>query len=327
MAPDPRARLLESIDFVSHRWREMSARAFENALVALVGRALSTDGYVVDGRDSAGDGLGGVAVRDTDNGQARTSIGIVVKKYQQALQVDQVQALIRSASTADCDRLLLVSASGFSRPALQVAEHFDPIAIELMDLERLRAWTVGLGAAENAQASCAVVAGDLCSRLATRMASDPALLDRMAWRDLEKLLRDILKEIGLDVTLTRASKYGGDDLVARFHAESATSMFYAEVKHWKDGVRPGQRGLRDFIKVLIQDQAERGLLLSPSGLPTNAFEGLAEIGQHRIRGKDGAKGWNLCRIYARARAGLWSPNDHLEDVVFEETLVRAPRET
>jgi hypothetical protein len=46
------------------------------------------------------------------------------------------------------------------------------------------------------------------------------MLNHMEWRELEKMLREVLHEIGFDVELTRCSNDGGKNLIVFIEARS-----------------------------------------------------------------------------------------------------------
>jgi restriction endonuclease Mrr len=96
--------------------------------------------------------------------------------------------------------------------------------------------------------------------------------------------------------------------------------YLLELKHWKEPKRVGTTTLRDFLKVVVQDDADQGLVLSTSGFTKNAISQLTQLGPTKLRMGGGAKIIGLCRTYVQKRAGLWSPEVSLSDVLFEATV-------
>jgi restriction endonuclease Mrr len=325
MQRDERDRLVRAIGEVSARWQDMDWQEFDDTIAGILEPALTACGYVLRERRRGGeqdDGFDVFGVRAPDAESGDLVIGAVSKKYKTPISVANVRELIGAASIARCDRAMMVAPSGFSRSSIETATMFDPVAIELMDLERLRAWVESLPEEErdDTDAFYLTAVADFCRRLAGRVATDPGLLDRMEWRPLELMLGEVLREIGFDVEVTRCSRDGGKDLIVWIEARGMDKTFYIEVKHWQEPSRPGKDEVRDFIKVLIKDKVDQGIMLSSSGFALNAFEGLTEISKRRIRIAGRAKVLSLCRTYVRARSGLWSPKTTLEDLLLEETF-------
>lgn len=107
---------------------------------------------------------------------------------------------------------------------------------------------------------------DYARQLARSIARFPHELARMEWRDLERMLREVLEGIGFDVELTRASKDGGYDLkIVHRLADDEPRVYLVEVKHWAEPDRPGEPEYRRLVEVVWRERAEKGLLLSTSG--------------------------------------------------------------
>jgi len=318
MNPTQLRDLVARVDDLANSWQDESPATFEAAVAALIEPVLASTGYIFkkapedDGFDLYG---------HHGPGPDR-SIGVVLKRTTRPVGVSDVRQLIGTAVLRRTSRCLLVSPSGFTKEAREIAERFDPLSIELLDLERLRNWITSLGHAEGDEARTlySKIVAEFCAKLAAAVARDPSVLDHIEWRELEKLLDGVLRRLGFDVTLTPSSKDGGKDLVIRCTVKPPERTFYVEVKPWRQGDRPGQNHVRHFVNVVLRDGAERGLLLSSSGFTSTAFEGLSSIEKHRLRTAGGEKVVGLCRHYVRALGGLWSPTAPLEEVLFDETI-------
>ena len=60
--------------------------------------------------------------------------------------------------------------------------------------------------------SCVTIIREAMRALASRLAHHPDELKIVEWRDLERILREIFKQIGFETGLTRSGKDGGFDL-------------------------------------------------------------------------------------------------------------------
>ena len=58
---------------------------------------------------------------------------------------------------------------------------------------------------------------------------------------------------------------------------------------------------------------------STYGYCDDAFEQLSEIDRQRLRFGNKEKVVALCRTYVKARSGIWSPPEHLAEVLYEGT--------
>lgn len=322
MTTKERETLLSAIDSLAFGWRGLNREEFEEQVARVVGPILRASGFTMRDRIRRGpdDGFDMLGHRAPEDGGG--TLGVVVKKYESLVSISQIREILGASIILGCDRALLVTTSGFTRSAVEAASRTDPVSIELMDLARLRDWVANAPVKETDDIGKAYLAivSSFCRQLAQHVARDPAMLDHLEWRELEKMLREVLHGIGFDVELTRCSKDGGKDLIVFVEVRGHDKTFYIEVKHWTEPSRPGKPVMTDFIKVLVQDKIDIGIVLSSSGFALNAFEGLAEIEKRRIRVGGRAKVISLCQTYVRARSGLWSPRSDFDDLLLEETF-------
>jgi hypothetical protein len=151
------------------------------------------------------------------------------------------------------------------------------------------------------------------------IAAQPDALNRVEWRELERVIARALEKIGFDVELTPSGKDGGKDVVATCIAHNHRMLFYIEVKHWRDD-RPGLRHVADFVQVNAFDRTDGGLFLSSSGFANAVHTRLAEISSQNVRLGQRDKIVHLCRQFVQRAAGPWSPTSPLPVLLFEETL-------
>jgi hypothetical protein len=156
--------------------------------------------------------------------------------------------------------------------------------------------------------------------LARLIHENPSLLDDVEWRELEKLLHEVLSELGYRVTLTPPSKDRGKDLIVECKAKSGTGTYYVEVKHWRSEQKVGIKTIRDFYNVVVRKDVHGGLFLSTYGVADNALELLTDVERRVIRIGTKSKVVALCRSYIRAKRGVFVPSDDLPKHLFDETV-------
>lgn len=160
------------------------------------------------------------------------------------------------------------------------------------------------------------MSGELC-RLVART---PTALAAIEWRDLERVLAAALESIGFSVRLTRSSKDGGKDVIATCVVEGISQVYYVEIKHWREGGRPGLGHVSSFVEVNAKDGTDGGLFLSSSGYTKAVYGRVAEISRQRVHLGGKRKIIQLCMAYERAEAGLWTPVEPLPKTLFDDTM-------
>lgn len=161
---------------------------------------------------------------------------------------------------------------------------------------------------------------DTSRKLARLIAEDSRCLKAVEWRDLEKILAEVLEGLGFSVELTPGSKDGGKDIIVKCVISGLKHTYIVEIKHWRSGVRVGQSIVRDFLNVIIRERQQGGLFLSTSGYYDNVFESFSKIERQQLRFGDEKKVVSLCKTYVKAQSGIWSPPEPLTEVLFEQTV-------
>ena len=156
--------------------------------------------------------------------------------------------------------------------------------------------------------------------LAQEIVRSPDYLMHVEWRDLERLLGEVLSGLGFDVLVTRPGRDGGFDLELRCAEAGQPVIYLVEIKHWKAPSRPGPHILERFFEVVMVYGASRGLLLSSSGYSVPALSGRTEIARQLVRLGDADKIVALCQSYVRHTLGAWTPTDALPNILFADTF-------
>lgn len=142
---------------------------------------------------------------------------------------------------------------------------------------------------------------EFTEKLCVLIAKDPKALMQIHWRQLEEVVAMALESIGFSVELTPLAKDGGKDVIARCRVSNKDHIFYIEVKHWREGGRPGERHIAHFVQVNLEDATDGGLFLSTSDFPQSVYSRLAEITRQRVRLGRSEKITSLCQyLYVSA---------------------------
>ena len=157
---------------------------------------------------------------------------------------------------------------------------------------------------------------ELSRRLAEAVAADPRALDHIEWRDVERMLAEVFTGLGFEVELTPSSKDGGKDLVLTITSEVGQRRYFVEVKHWRSGKKVGPGVVTDFIRVVVREARNAGLLLATYGYSPAALEIVTNVEQTRVQLGSKEMIVSLCRRFVQHAGGLQVPFDHLPQVLF-----------
>lgn len=255
---------------------------------------------------------------------AATTTGIEYKHYEPSRPVGRpiLDQLLGAARQGDLDRLVVISRSGFTADASASARRDFPVDVELVTLPELLGWVhrlIRAGQPEGSRVARAVAA--VAREFARAVAEDPAELDHLEWRDVERMLAAVLGDLGFEAELTRPAKDGGKDIVLRLRDQQSDRTYAVEIKHWRSGHHVGQSKITDFVEVVVREGHEAGLFLATHGYTQDAFAALSEVQRTRVRFGTEDKVLTLCRTYVKAERGLWAPSsdDALAQLLFEGT--------
>lgn len=148
---------------------------------------------------------------------------------------------------------------------------------------------------------------------------NPEELEKIEWRQMERLIADILDEIGYKVELTSGSNDGGKDIIFRCKNTHNNKSYIIEIKHWASRQKVGYSYIRKFLNVIINEEREKGLFLSTYGFCDNAFETFTEFEMEKLEYAEKEKIIKLCGMYRKKRYGIWIPSKVDIDLLFDNT--------
>lgn len=161
---------------------------------------------------------------------------------------------------------------------------------------------------------------EVSRRLAAAVAANPRVLDQIEWRDLERMLAEVFNGIGFHVVLTPGSKDGGKDLVLTVTTRQGRRHYVVEAKHWRSGKKVGPGVVTDFIRVVVRESRDAGLLLATYGYSPAALEIVSKVEQRRVRLGSEDMIVSLCQQYLQRAGGLHIPLDQLPQVLFQTPI-------
>ena len=156
--------------------------------------------------------------------------------------------------------------------------------------------------------------------LAQSIAENPNYLNELEWRELEKMLAEVLEVLGFSVELTPPSKDGGKDIILECIISGLKHTYIIEIKHWRAGSRVGYGKIKEFLDIVVREKCQGGLFLSTSGYCNNVYQIISEIEREQLKLGDNKTVIYWCKTYVKAQSGIWSPPELLTEVLFEETI-------
>jgi len=203
------------------------------------------------------------------------------------------------------DRVMLVANRPFDSATRTLAATAKPVAMELLDLSRLRVWAEGLKRiASDVEAGVTNLTVEFTRRFALMIAEKPEELRQVSWRKAEEILGEVFDGLGFEVEVTPWSKDGGKDLICTYTLKGHKRTFYVEVKHHKTKVTRSL--VKSFVEVVGKDKVDQGLFISTGGYGPSAFKVIAEVERPVALGSS-TQFVDLCRLYKQSRSGLLQP--------------------
>jgi hypothetical protein len=231
-----------------------------------------------------------------------------------------VNHLAMSGIFCNMDHMVLISNAEFSLSGIESANK-SPILLELLDINSLKTWISRIEVENNiGKVEVEEIIKIVSKRFIELIAKDPENLEKIEWRDLERIVAELFEGIGFFVKLTPPSKDGGKDIILNCTNNFTKNSYIVEIKHWRSATKVGQDSVKDFLKVICSERRNSGLFLSTYGFTKNAFEGFCEIERKKIKFGSKEKIISLCKRYLKIRSGIWEPINDLQEVLYEDTL-------
>jgi hypothetical protein len=169
-------------------------------------------------------------------------------------------------------------------------------------LEALRAWHSGERIASRIIYERKVVAPEqrilveaVNDELLRHLAKCPQLMYQLTSRRFEELVARIFSDHGFDVELTRASRDGGYDILAKLHNPATSFIALVECKKYSPENRVGVEIVRGLYGVTEMKGANQGLVVTSSFFTRGAVEETARIGS-----KLGLKDYDALTMWLQA---------------------------
>lgn len=256
---------------------------------------------------------------DEKNGNER--FAVQVKSRKSLIMASDVAAIAGFALAGNYDRWLCLSRAKVSKQALDLAEKMRGVQMELLTPADLRHW-VHRHAYSKTDDGCRIdlIVRTAMKEVAKEIARHPEKLFKVFWYDLERLLLETFDGIGFEAQVTRSTKDGGFDLRLTFPDKGQKQVYLVEVKHWSAPSRPGDKIIKQFAKVVAQEEAKGGVLLSSSGFTKNVGEGLTELERQSVRLGNHNKIISLCKTYYKIDSEVWLAEQNLPTLLHELTV-------
>lgn len=164
----------------------------------------------------------------------------------------------------------------------------------------------------------AVLVGQLSKSLIQAVANNPAVLNEVEWRDLERMIAEIFAKFDCAVTLTRGSKDGGKDVIVDWVENGQQISYIIEVKHWVSGKTVGANDVSNFIHIVGTENRTGGLFLASSGYRELVMESVAELRTKSVFLGGKEKIIKMCQRYV-IKAGMWTPSSSLHEIIRGDT--------
>ncbi len=255
-----------------------------------------------------------IAIELKSNSSIREAITYGIKTLTSVKEVAKFDKLL----------LLLLNRENIKSFGKSVQDYLkdNPTNIEIINLDDLDRWSIDLQnqLSQKQQNEVFFYVKELSKKLIELIAKNPDNLLHLEWRDLERTVSEMFEGIGFKTTLTPGSKDGGKDVILECTIDKIKKSFIIEIKHWRSGQKVGQKAVKDFIKVIINEKRNKGLYLSTYGYTNNYYERLTEKQKSLIRFGEQEKIVELCKTYEKIRNGIWNPVNSLETVLFENTV-------
>jgi CRISPR/Cas system CSM-associated protein Csm3 (group 7 of RAMP superfamily) len=155
-------------------------------------------------------------------------------------------------------------------------------------------------------------------KLIWQIANEAKCLDKIEWRDLERIMAQVFEEIGFKVILTDGSKDGGKDIILfclssdRIDGVFGVKKYYIELKHWRSGKAVSEKPIQKLLEISAKEEATAAALFSTSGFASQISQ--KGIDTKIMKLQDIVAIRKLCQFYIVSKIGDFKTTKTLEEI-------------
>lgn len=226
----------------------------------------------------------------------------------------------KSLTPADPSRVVCIRTGSRHNRSLRIVEAYAGPRLEIWDWADVReAFEAMLLDQDDKDSALASIMADMLDRLAVGIAEAQIDLRQIEWRDLERMVGHVLKELGYAVNVTAASQDDGRDVIVADVNVQPLGIYNIEIKHWTE--EPvGSREMRRLLDVSVREGRDGALMLATSGVRDNALRVRSETMLDYLRVGRDTKIVMACRSFVKRRAGLWTAPQPFKSFMLEGTV-------
>ncbi len=110
------------------------------------------------------------------------------------------------------------------------------------------------------------------ANIVVSLKKQPGDLRQLSSRDFEKLLAELLRDMGWEVELTKQTRDGGADILAYLNTDIGRLLCLVEAKHYREDRKIGVDLVRTLYGTLCDAQANSAMLVTSSSFTKDARE-------------------------------------------------------
>jgi restriction system protein len=103
-----------------------------------------------------------------------------------------------------------------------------------------------------------------------RLKKEPKEVHKLSPRQFEELIADLLRDMGYDVTLTKATRDGGADILASIKNDLGRFLYLVDAKKYRQNHKIGVGMVRTLLGTLADYQASSAMLVTTSSYSRDA---------------------------------------------------------
>ena len=195
---------------------------------------------------------------------------------------DQIAAMVQALPPKDPCRVVMVSNGGFAPSTLQRFADLVGPRLEFWSFDDVRNRLQAMLSDDSGTDRFTQIVLDFLDKLALAVAMAEIELARIEWRDMERLVAHVFRELGYAVALTRSSHDGGRDVVVADIQSDDMNVFNVEVKHWTEQ-RVGHWEVCRLVEVALRERRQGALMLATAGVSRPAIEARSESMKDYLR--------------------------------------------